>query len=339
MDNTTIPMPIYYCPKNYPTLVLTLYVYLLPGIMVFGLVGNALAFAVFWHQRKDKCNGHTHLLSCLAVVDSFYILTSTFKRLLPTIAAYHDQPILYWAIYTTPIASFFASTGKMLTSYMQVLLTAQRYVLICHPFKVTRWMSLKKTAFVFLATGVFCVAYNIPRFLQSEVCMRFNTCLSQPRPTLVLTELGKNYIFSVLYRHVFRLIFPSTIPLIAMMVLTRKIYKHLKNRPLATQNQTTVIARAVIIINVVFILCKAPGWVNSIVFCIRSILKVKSREADNFRLYFNLICNTLFTISSSINCVVYFICGTQFRQTFKGLLPFCSCTIYTPKSKVYTIEA
>ena len=254
VDNFTsamTTMKTFHCPKNYQSFMLAMYVYLLPCLIMFGWLGNSLAFIVFWRQRKDQSGEQTYLLSCLAVVDNFYLTTPIFSRILPTIAKYHNQPSLFWSIYFRPYAYLFASAGEMMASYMLVIVTAHRYMLIAYPIRISHWMSTSKIVLILTTTATFCVAYNIPRLFQVRVATLYNTCLGGSYPTLVRTDLGNNYLYNLLSKNLARVIFPTLIPLLRQLLLTIAIKRHLQNRPVATRTQTMLLAYVLVVINVV----------------------------------------------------------------------------------------
>ena len=326
----------YQCPTNYQIFMRVMYCYILPCLILFGVIGNSLAFVVFCRQRHDQRGEQTYLLSCLAVVDSFYLLTTIFSRMLPTIAKYHHQPVLFWSIYFRPTAYFCASVGELLASYTLVLVTAHRYLLICHPIKFIRWTSTRKIIMALSCLVTFAIVFYIPRLFQQEVKIRYNSCLGHKYPTLVTTVFGKNVVYIILYKEILRLLIPTLLPVVSQFVLTRKIICHLRSRPEASRKQTMALAYLLVIINIVFISCKLPAWINSFLRSLAHIFKISNKVFKDFRSYSAVVSNMLLSVSSATNFIIYFVCGSKFKGTLKELFPLPTCNM--SKKKVYIIN-
>ena len=138
-------------------------------IIVGGVIGNSLAFVVFW---KDNIKtSASFLFQSLALVDSAYLLLSIPVFPIPSFVAYtnwlkgYEDIVAYVYVYILPLAQI-AQTASI---WVVVLLSINRYIAVCFPFKALRSCIISKVkkqlAFVLLSA----VLYNIPKFAENYI--------------------------------------------------------------------------------------------------------------------------------------------------------------------------
>lgn len=218
-----------HCDENYPIYMEIMYIYILSVVIVFGLSGNLVSLFVFDIQRRRKGSKTLILLICLAVADSLFLTSNVFSRTLPTISKYiYLGEELAWSIYVRPYFTALSSIFQAFASYMVVAVTLHRYVIITKPLKANIWMSGRKTAGLVIGLALFAIVFNIPRFFELHVVLMCNECLGENGvylPTQRRTELGENTIFNIVYTIILWSIFRGLIPIVTVLILTRKLVK------------------------------------------------------------------------------------------------------------------
>ena len=212
------------CDKDLPVYMQIMYIYLLSVLLVFGTLGNLISLFVFVKQRNEKSSRTIALLICLTVADSLYLLSSIFTRLLPTISTYvYIGEKLSWAIYARPYATTVSSMLQTFASYMLLLVTIQRFILVTKPITFTLYLSHERLLYIILGIILFSIGLNFIRFFELEVEVVCSDCLGAVLPLQTRTDLGMNIYFNIFYTIILRIIFRGLIPVITVSVLTRKI--------------------------------------------------------------------------------------------------------------------
>ncbi len=215
-----------YCNQNYPVYIQVMYIYLLSPIVAFGFTGNMLSALVFEIQRRRKGSKTLILLICLAIADSLYLLSNIFSRLLPTISKYvYLGQHLAWSLHVRPTFTALASIFQAFAAYMVFAVTLHKYLIITKPLQLTVWTSSRKVAGLVIFLLLFSIAFNIPRFFELHVVTKCNECLGVDLPTQRRTELGQNVYFNFIYTIALRTIFRGLIPVVTVVVVTRKLVK------------------------------------------------------------------------------------------------------------------
>ena len=138
--------------------------------LFLGISGNSISFLVFIKQRNSKTSKTTTLLICLAVADNLFLASNIFTRLLPTLCTYiYKGEQLSWSIHLRPYATAIASILQTFASYMVLIVTLQRYVMVTKPINYMSVLSNRRINSILLATGLFSIGFNFIRFYELHV--------------------------------------------------------------------------------------------------------------------------------------------------------------------------
>ena len=335
--NVTPTFPNLGCPTDYPEFMKVMYVYILPPTVILGIIGNLISFSVFYVQRRHHTGSTNLFLRLLALTDSMYLITNIFSRILPTIAKYCEVPSLDWSIYNRPRVYALASMTQMAASYMVVVVTVHRYCIICHSLKTSIWFSSRRMRLVLTVLFTFCILYTIPRLFEFKVIPKFMDCIHRIVPTLTRTRFGANRIYSIVYLCICRFVFRGFIPVVIVLGLTVRIVQELRRSRILYRDmlhgnsaqarcvrQTLNLSHMLVVMWVVFIVCQTPSVISAVLNSVKRIFNLKVKQLNNFHQYFVIVCNMLLTVNSATNMLIYFTCGTEFRQTIKKCF---SCVI------------
>ena len=212
------------CDKGYYLYLEIMYIYISVTLLIFGMLGNSLAIVVFVKQSSEKNSKTNTLIICLAVGDNLFLLSSIFTRLLPTVSTlWFLGQKLSWSIYFRPYATSVASMAQTFASYMVLLVTLQRYIMITRPIKYQSHLSNGRIICAVVVVALFSVGFSVVRIFELHVVTQCTNCLGSAIPVQTRTELGRALYFNIIYTIILRIIFRGMIPIIGVAVMTRKL--------------------------------------------------------------------------------------------------------------------
>ena len=211
--------------------------------------------------------------------------------------------------------------------WITVLLAVNRFIAVCYPFAITRWLTLNKARIQVAVVVVCAVAFNIPRFLQYNVVWKTGDNITYV-PKKELSALGSNRnVRSRLLQHLLHGSNPGS---------SDNSYHHFRYRPLSRTSTFTLeygkefggtptlvrqernITRVALIIVLELIFCHVPDRVLTVLKLIHS----DQTDCPYALLYLSHIANFLIIINSSTDFFIYVI----FRKRFRRLLfQKCKC--------------
>ena len=213
------------CDTGYYLYLEVMYIYILCALLAFGIFGNSLSVVVFIKQSRKKTSSKTTaMLICFAAADTLFLASSIFTRLLPTLSTYvFLGKTLSWSIHFRPYATAIASMLQTFASYMVLLVTLQRYILITKPIAYLSVLSNGKMYCAVGGVALFSVAFSIVRFFELHVVTKCKVCLGVVIPIQARTDLGKELYFNIVYNIILRTIFRGMVPIIGVAVMTKKL--------------------------------------------------------------------------------------------------------------------
>ncbi|XP_052815163.1 FMRFamide receptor-like isoform X1 [Mya arenaria] len=316
-----------------------IYGYVLPVVCCSGILGNLMNFAILTRRKLTKSfkrleKAANYCLIALAISDLCFCLFAFPNSFLPSNDLFEEKGFLfYYRMYCSGILNIFILTSTWLTVTMSV----ERYLAICHPFKQTFYLTIKKTKTVIVCVYIFCVIFNIPVFWRYDVkmvsCNNGTELFYQP----VQVMLGHSEMFENIYRILWAIIgnFAPLILLIGFNIcLCRKIHKSFKFRQKfrteeqqgqSDAGQTLTITLVVIV--VMFLILVAPSEV------VMHVGQIMHRADDATYKTIEIVLNFMQSINFSVNFVLYCIISPYFRRTLKYIL-FCKW-YFTRRKKFY----
>ena len=307
---------------------ITIYVFIIGFLCLFGFAGNAISITVL---RKDRDTRNTTfwLLQTLAVADTLCLFTSVFIYTLQTITDYTDWWLALKRTYPRiqPYVWPCASIAQTTTVWIILLITIHRFIAVSKPLRARSMnpIYIKVAAILIYVTAVL---YNITAFFERKTVVCEDGSLHVTR-----TAFGKNNDFFLVYHIILHSLFKTIGPLFVLIILTFGLIKELKKAQKQQEHLTRNGARdhnitfMLVVVVTVFIFCELPDTVWRILYN----LKIhKIHISDEFNTRSNIIIHILLVLNSAVNFLIYGFTGTQFRNDLKMM--FC----HKEQSKVYT---
>lgn len=294
---------------------------LLNGIGAAGLLGNALAVLVL--SRPQMRSSINCLLVGLAACDTVLILTSVLLFGLTAVFPYTGRLRYYYyhvCPHLTPYAYPIANAAQTMSVYLTLIVTIERWVAVCHPFRAKALCTSGRARWYVLGTAAFALAYNAPKFFEAEVVRR--EAADGERVYCVTADLAfRTEAYVVVYIHSLYMLVMYLVPFSALALLNACIVRQVRRaqaeraRLSRVQRRELGLATMLLVVVLVFFLCNLlPLVTNSF----EVFLGDRLENLDPLVKTSNL----LVTLNSSVNFVIYVIFGEKFKRVF--LKMFCA---------------
>ncbi|KAH3863630.1 hypothetical protein DPMN_026618 [Dreissena polymorpha] len=295
---------------------------IIPIIGVIGFIGNILTLIVLFNREMTSTT--VYFLRTLVVTDTGIIVgcilglsSISITQLNPKMRYFAD--FIYPHMYT-PV-NYMVMTLQFINVWTTVAVSIERYVAICHPFRVVHVCNKRNALILIGSISVISIAYNIPRCFAISVtpCSENSSdCF-----TIVTTRLGKTEGYEQFYTVYSYMVIIYIVPLVFLGILNTLLIRELtrmrmrRRRSLPTptpnENSETNMSTLLVVIVMVFILCQTPGLVSQFWFIGQDVM-----------IKWICVSNTLFVFNSSVNFLIYTGVGRKFRKvlfkTFKFII-------------------
>ncbi|XP_053601374.1 FMRFamide receptor [Plodia interpunctella] len=305
---------------------------LLNAIGAGGLLGNALSVLVL--SRPQMRSSVNCLLVGLAACDTVLILTSVLLFGLTAIYPYTGRLRYYYyhiSPHITPYAYPIANAAQTMSVYLTLIVTIERWVAVCHPFRAKALCTSSRARWYVLGTAAFALIYNAPKFFEAEV---YPSIDDGEIIYCVRSDIDfRTASYVAIYIHWMYLIVMYIVPFSALAVLNACIVLQVRRaqaeraRLSRVQRREISLATMLLVVVLVFFLCNLlPLVTNSFEVFFENAL------ADFDPLV--KTTNLMVTINSSVNFVIYVIFGEKFQRVF--LKMFCAGKIRRRDSPEHT---
>ncbi|CAF0808250.1 unnamed protein product [Rotaria sordida] len=331
----------------------------------FGIVTNIFTVIVLSHPRMRNSSTHVYLMA-LSVCNIFLLAGLMINYSLKSIASYpellaylrrpdrinrnallanaYEQFYAHVAPLTTPLLSMLLLSS----TYLTVLLSGDRYFLICWPLiaeKVrTRKMALRLVLLVFIIVNIYILPHwfeyrTATRHIKTIHAITNFTFNNDTAPTIIFTSklveltytsLGSNAIYLSIYRFYLNVPITFVIPftlltlcngsMIHQLLLIRKKKKRLGHRMKADIRITIML----IVIVLTFMLCRSVNLFVNLFVQLSPCLNQNSLQR------FNTFANLLIAFNGFVNFFLFAVFGQRFREMVlyiffrRGQYPFLS---------------
>ncbi|CAJ0582320.1 unnamed protein product, partial [Mesorhabditis spiculigera] len=202
--------------------------YLMPATYLFGILANLINVIVFSHKKMRNQLVNWFFLA-LSLSDICVLFSSFFVFSLPVYAEASGDPALlrlsaFLIVYSYPIAQ----TSLTMSVYLTIVVSAHRYLGVCHPFLIRRISNRSVVRGVIAFAVIFAIAFNIPRWLELEYMpCRNNETMSE---TLVVmpTAVMIGPLYTLIYRNAAYTIIMFFLPFAVLIVLNVRIVNTLR---------------------------------------------------------------------------------------------------------------
>ena len=287
-----------------------LYIYVIPMIVVIGMICNVLSFKVFVFTSFSR-HPSSIFLALLSVSDTFFLLALIFTWMGTLKKANIDTGgLCLVTIYITYVTSF-------LSVWCVVLIMLDRFIIICFPLRRPRVCSNKMAKCTGIAITVFSILIYSHCFLTIEVVPVIGCRVKQEyfRFLAMVTYIDTAITFIIPFIAIFVLN-------IYVIVIIRKFnFKHAKPRVVKYYSPTyNVLSVAqmrltvmLTIVSIVFLVLNLPSH------AIRFYIIVNDLIANNDMALFltQQFCQILYYVNFSINFTIYFVSSNTFRRCIK----------------------
>ncbi|XP_059054666.1 FMRFamide receptor-like [Achroia grisella] len=293
---------------------------LLNAIGAGGLLGNGLSALVL--SRPQMRSSVNCLLVGLAACDTVLILTSILLFGLTAIYPYTGRLRYYYyhvCPHITPYAYPIANAAQTMSVYLTLIVTVERWVAVCHPFRAKALCTSSRARWYVLGTAAFALAYNAPKFFEAEVYTSVDDgdMIYCVRPDWEF----RTEAYVAIYIHWMYLIVMYIIPFSALAALNACIVRQVRRaqaeraRLSRVQRREIGLATMLLVVVLVFFLCNLlPLVTNSFELFLENQLEKLDPLVKT--------SNLMVTINSSVNFVIYVIFGEKFQRVF--LKMFCA---------------
>ena len=210
--------------------------------------------------------------------------------------------------------------AQTITNWLVVVVTVERYIVVCWPFKASRWCTLPKVKRAVVLIVILGVLYNIPRFFEwrtaftTDICTNYTSAGVDPQP------IRSNILYKVIYRVISYIVFVAVGPMIILIVLNIKLIQALRRATQeriqltrGTQNQASNTTIIVVVVSV-FIICQTPALIHQ-------MLEAADVSIDaSISAYTTPVSNMLVTFNSSVNFFIYCLFGQKFRRILMKMI-------------------
>ncbi|XP_050663675.1 FMRFamide receptor-like [Leptidea sinapis] len=294
---------------------------LLNGIGAAGLLGNALAVLVL--SRPQMRSSINCLLVGLAACDTLLILTSLLLFGLTAVYPYTGHLRYYYyhiCPHITPYVYPLANAAQTMSVYLTLIVTVERWVAVCHPFRAKSLCTSSRARWYVLGTALFALVYNAPKLFEAEVVAE-----GAPGGEVVYCVQAdmsfRTDTYVAIYIHWMYLLVMYIVPFSALAALNACIVRQVRRaqaeraRLSRVQRRELGLATMLLVVVLVFFICNLLPLVTN---------AFEVFLGDEFDHLDPLVktSNLMVTINSSVNFLIYVIFGEKFKRVF--LKMFCA---------------
>ena len=312
----------------------TAYIFAMLGVMpvlvcAAGLLGNAVCIVVFWGDR-NKSATHTLLLQ-VAVCDTAVLITWPVMLMSQVVYFYSDhsdQNFLNAFPYMRKYGWGIANVAQMVACWLIVVITAQRYIAVCHPHKM-RFLGKPRVAWIIFAIILaICIPFNLMRWLEYDVVVK------DGKTVMTFSSIGANASYQIYFKGVayYFLIFIAPVTLLLFFTVALILQLRQSKMKVTAQAQpstnpatastdakpkkgkqqtsTDEITFALIVVDIVFIICQTFNPLRRLL----DFLEIDYRSCWSAYSYFRPLTGMFIVFNSAINFVVFCLCAKGFRS-------------------------
>lgn len=288
-------------------------------LCVLGFAGNAASTVCLWHEKSNTAT--PFLLISLEIADTLFLVTVFILRVIPSVDTFAVKlPWLegvapYFGKYVYPCA-IIAQTG---TIYLTILVTLNRYISVCHPYRASRLCSVKYARRQVAVVCFFALLFSLPRFFEYDVSGEWR---------LVETALLKHTVYKVVYSNLFYFLVLFFVPLLTLAFLNQRLItalretrrkraqllRQMKDAPSHSEDDITLM---LIVVVMVFVVFQTPAMFTQV---LDSSLSNSDRLCPSWFFFYARISDLLVVANSSINFIIYCFCSRRFRQILRNLV-------------------
>lgn len=288
-------------------------------VCVCGLLGNSLVIYVVLRFSKMHTVTNTYILN-LALADEFFLLGIPF--LITTTA------LRKWPFGSAMCKIYFATTSvnQITSSLFLMVMSADRYVAVCHPISSPRFRTGFISKLVSLSAWLLSMVLMLPVFLYATTVTRPDggqTCNIFWPGGLDQEDMINGQTAFTFFSFAFGFAGPLFFILIFYGFVLAKLCMvgHTRNRSTNQQRLQGKVTRLVLTVITVYIMCWLPHWVTQLVLIISP---PTYNNSSHNTIILVLLTDCLQYLNSAVNPVLYAFLSDNFKKSFRQ-----ACYCYT----------
>ena len=292
----------------------------LPGVIaILGILGNSLSLLVL---SRDTSRSTTFAsLKALASSDIILLVGALAQQVVPMfckVTGSTDTFCLnqgYIRVYSWPIICI----AQMLSIWLVLLISAERFVAICYPLRASRMCSLNRIRFLILLILMMSILFNIPKFFEFRPKEIYQQSLNLTFVEVGATPLRTDPVYRYLYNTALYCLVIYAVPLSTLTVfnvkLVKEIQKAKKNWQLLNRSQKREMkaTKLPLVIVLVYFIC---GTQSLLAFILDAIFVTFYRWLQ----FYTAIVNLLVILNSAVNFLLMYFFGQKFRKLLLEML-------------------
>ena len=301
--------------------------FIVPTLVIVGIIGNGLSFATFTFSSLKKLSSSIYL-AALAVADTGFLICVFFSWINNlNVTIYHQPGWCQTFVYLTYVFSF-------LSVWYVVGFTVERYIAVCYPFKRCDMCTVQRARIVVVGLAILAlVGYTFGIWTSGSFLMKDGRRLCYPADAWRDVIEIVNSLDSII---------TLAVPFIVIAVLNAHIiisvakYRRQANQMLfypTTGTQSRVsqltsnkdgmrVTRMLLVVSFTFLLLNVPGHAIRIDVFVRTLLDSNYRPSFIYR-QLQIVFLYIYYFNFSINFILYSLCGKNFRAALNNLLVGC----------------
>ncbi|XP_017787213.1 PREDICTED: somatostatin receptor type 2-like [Nicrophorus vespilloides] len=285
-------------------------------ICFIGLVGNTLVIYVVLRFSKMQTVTNMYIVN-LAIADELFLIGIPF--LIVTIVKrswiFGDIACKAYLILT--------SLNQFTSSLFLFIMSADRYIAVCHPISSPKWRTPFISRIVSMAAWLCSLLLMIPILLfAKEVtwhCLDPNSDeIMESKSCIIDWQTSKSPKAFTLYTFVFSFLIPLCLILVFYCLVLRKLKTvGPQNKSKEKKKSHRKVTNLVLTVVTVYIICWTPYWILQITLIFSS-----NTESGSFVLTIHLLASCLNYSNSAMNPILYAFLSDNFKKSF---LKACTC--------------
>lgn len=289
-------------------------------VCIVGLLGNTLVIYVVIRFSKMQTVTNMYIVN-LAIADECFLIGIPFLIITMT----KD----YWIFGETMCRAYLVLTSinQFTSSIFLFVMSADRYIAVCHPISSPKWRTpmisrivsvAAWTCSVILMIPIFNNARQVPKVLPNNETL--SSCIIE-WPKSNTTNSSDTDSASAFTFTLYTFIFSFAAPLCLILIFYCLVIQKLKtvgpqNKSKEKKRSHRKVTHLVLTVVTVYVLCWLPYWVLQIT----SIFNTPSES--KFLITLHLLASCLSYSNSAMNPILYAFLSDNFKKSF---LKACTC--------------
>uniref|UniRef100_A0A914WLN1 G-protein coupled receptors family 1 profile domain-containing protein n=1 Tax=Plectus sambesii TaxID=2011161 RepID=A0A914WLN1_9BILA len=300
-------------------------------IVIFGVVSNVINIAIFCQKQLRAMLVNWFLLA-MSISDLLLLVCSFCMFSLPALAEmWNNVMVIEFSLSVMRWLYPFGTMVQTFNVYLTVLISINRYLGVCHPFRARTWVSKRAIGLSIWSALVFAVSFNATRFAEmrlidcwSHVYSKVSTIMS-PSPLLANRVYFVGYYVAAYSVVMFVIPFPVLIVATVLIITTLRAASVRRKKIAGGQSQRTLsqseqneISTTLMLLAVVgmFLSCNLFAFVNNVVDI---FIQFDIIESPTFKRYFTTLIevgNLMVAVNSAATIFIYVSFSSGYRTVF-----------------------